>query len=141
LSLARARVRFIPRVSWIDVCLLAVLILGLYAMIGIARSWTGPFRATTEISLDNFSLFRYALLSLFRVFVAYLFSIGFTIVYGYLAAKSRILEPILISLLDILQSIPVLGFMPGLMIFLVNLFPDSNLGLELAAVLMIFTGQ
>jgi NitT/TauT family transport system permease protein len=75
------------------------------------------------------------------VFAAYLLSLLFTFTYGYVAAKSRRLEPILISLLDILQSIPVLGFMPGFVLALVRLFPESNLGLELAAILMIFTGE
>ncbi len=61
--------------------------------------------------------------------------------YGYWAAKDRAAQRILIPLLDILQSIPVLGFMPGLIIALVAIFPHSNIGLELAAVIMIFTGQ
>ena len=141
MSLARARVKFMPRISWVDLCLIVLIACGVYAMLGVAEVWIGPFRATTEISLDSLSLLRYAFLSLFRVLVAYSFSLVFTIGYGYLAAKNRTLEPILISLLDILQSIPVLGFMPGLVLVLVGLFPSSNLGLELAAVLMIFTGQ
>src|SRR5262249_27802659 len=65
----------------------------------------------------------------------------FTLVYGYWAAKEKAAERVLIPLLDILQSIPVLGFMPGLVLALVAVFPSSNIGLELAAVLMIFTGQ
>ena len=79
--------------------------------------------------------------SLCRGLIAYSFSLLFTLVYGYWAAKDKIAERLLIPLLDILQSIPVLGFMPGLILALVALFPHSNIGLELAAILMIFTGQ
>jgi NitT/TauT family transport system permease protein len=59
--------------------------------------------------------------------------------YGYWGKDRR--RRVLVPLLDILQSIPVLGFMPGLILALVALFPHSNTGLELAAVIMIFTGQ
>jgi NitT/TauT family transport system permease protein len=62
-------------------------------------------------------------------------------VYGYWAAKDRLAERVLLPLLDVLQSIPILGFMPGLVLALVALFPRTNTGLELAAVLMMFTGQ
>src|SRR6185369_9873757 len=72
---------------------------------------------------------------------AYVLSLGFALGYGYWAAKDRMAEKVLIPLLDILQSIPVLGFMPGLVLALSALFPNSNVGLELAAILMIFTGQ
>jgi NitT/TauT family transport system permease protein len=68
-------------------------------------------------------------------------SLGFTLVYGYWAAKDHTAERVLVPLLDILQSIPVLSFMPGLVLALVALFPKTNIGLELACVLMIFTGQ
>src|SRR5205085_8249939 len=62
-------------------------------------------------------------------------------VYGYWAAKDRYAEKVLVPLLDILQSIPVLSFLPGIVLSLVTLFPTTNVGLELATVLMIFTGQ
>src|SRR6202007_3030521 len=69
------------------------------------------------------------------------FSLLFTLVYGFWAAKDERAGKILLPLLDILQSIPVLGFMPGLVLALVAIFPRSNVGLELAAILMIFTAQ
>jgi ABC-type nitrate/sulfonate/bicarbonate transport system permease component len=53
----------------------------------------------------------------------------------------RLAERLLLPVLDILQSIPVLGFLPGFVLGLVHLFPHRNLGLEIASVLMIFTGQ
>src|SRR5207249_5006691 len=76
-----------------------------------------------------------------RGLVAYCFSLLFTLGYGYWAAKDRRAERVLLPLLDILQSIPVLGFLPGLLLSLNALFPTNNVGLELASILMIFTGQ
>src|SRR5438067_12464714 len=61
--------------------------------------------------------------------------------YGYVMARLNGAERIMLPVLDILQSIPVLGFLPGLVLGLVHLFPRRNLGLEIASVLMIFTGQ
>src|SRR6266852_4126342 len=76
-----------------------------------------------------------------RGLLAYVLSLAVTLTYGYWAAKDRLAERVLVPLLDILQSVPVLGFMPGLILALVSLFPHSNIGLEPAALIMIFTGQ
>jgi NitT/TauT family transport system permease protein len=140
-SLIKVRIKIPRALAWADFLILLGLGVLIYALIGVAQEWSGPYRPRTEISLSFYALLSYSFLSLVRVFAAYFFSLGFTLVYGYLAAKSRIAEAILIPLLDILQSVPVLGFMPGLVLALVNLFPNSNMGLELAAILMIFTGQ
>ena len=83
----------------------------------------------------------YTLYSLARGVVAYCLSLVFAIGYGYWAAKDRAAEKILLPILDILQSIPVVTFMPGFMLSLAYLFPNSDLGLNLASILMIFTGQ
>jgi NitT/TauT family transport system permease protein len=112
-----------------------------YAVARIGHGFTGELRPAIEIDLSPRALPSYALLSLARGLVAYLFSLVFTLLYGTWAAKDRRAERVLIPLLDVLQSVPVLGFMPGLVLALVALFPHSNLGLELAAVLLIFTGQ
>ena len=114
---------------------------GVFALVSLAGRWTGELRPTVEIDLSPWALPQYTFYSLSRGLLAYVFSLGFTLVYGYWAAKDRVAERVLIPLLDILQSIPVLGFMPGLVLALVALFPRSNVGLELAAVMMIFTGQ
>lgn len=84
---------------------------------------------------------KYTFFSLCRAGVAYLFSLCFSVVIGYIAAKDRLGEKILVPCLDILQSIPVLGFMPALFLFFLFLFPHTNMGLELTSILMIFTGQ
>jgi NitT/TauT family transport system permease protein len=125
----------------VDLALLLALGGAAFGVVGLAQRWTGPYRPAVEIDLSVAALPRYALLSLSRGLVAYLLSLLFTIGYGYWAAKDRLAERVLIPLLDILQSIPVLGFMPGVVLALVAVFPTSNAGLELAAVVMIFTGQ
>jgi NitT/TauT family transport system permease protein len=73
--------------------------------------------------------------------IAYVFSLGFSIAYARSAAASRGSERIMLPLLDILQSVPILSFMPGVVLGLVALFPSRNLGLELAAIVLIFTSQ
>jgi hypothetical protein len=114
----------------------------LYGLVGVAGEWTAELHPSVPIDLDApWALPRYTFFSLSRGLVAYLLSLGFTLVYGYWAAKDRVAERVLVPLLDILQSIPVLSFLPGLVLALIAVFPSTNLGLELAAILMIFTGQ
>jgi len=126
---------------WIDVVLLAGLGALVAGVVGLARGWTAPLRPTVEINLSLWSLPRYTLLSLARGLAAYALSLAFTLMYGTTAAHSRAAERIMLPVLDICQGIPVLGFLPGLVLGLVALFPHSNIGLELACVVMIFTGQ
>ena len=83
----------------------------------------------------------YAAYSLLRITVAYVLSLAFTLVYGYVAAYNPRAERIMIPLLDILQSIPVLSFLPGVMLAMVALFPHHQIGVEMGAILLIFTGQ
>jgi NitT/TauT family transport system permease protein len=129
------------RIPWLDL-ILVVGLAGLFlSFIDLGREWTGVHRSSVIIDLSPAALPRYTMFSLFRGLLAYVLSLGFTIVYGYWAAKDRLAGRFLLPLLDILQSIPVLGFMPGLVLALVALFPHSNIGLEVAAVIMIFTGQ
>jgi NitT/TauT family transport system permease protein len=113
----------------------------IFGITRVAREWTGELRPAVEIDLSPWALPKCTLFSLSRGLVAYVFSLIFTLLYGYWAAKDRLAERVLTPLLDILQSVPVLGFLPGLVLALVAAFPTSNLGLELAAVAMIFTGQ
>ena len=68
-------------------------------------------------------------------------SLAFTLVYGYVAAYNPRAERFMIPLLDVLQSIPVLSFLPGVMLAMVALFPGRQLGVEMGAILLIFTGQ
>ena len=96
---------------------------------------------THEIDLSPWALPRYTFFSLSRGLIAYLLSLAFTIVYGYWAAKDKRASAFLLPLLDILQSIPVLGFLPGVLLTFDALFPTNNIGLEIASVLLIFTSQ
>jgi NitT/TauT family transport system permease protein len=129
------------RIGWADLMLVAGMGGTIYGLVLLAQEWTGALRPTVEIDLSFGALPGYALLSLSRGLAAYVLSLLFTLVYGYWAARDRAAERVLIPALDILQSIPVLGFMPGLVLGLVAAFPRSNVGLELASVIMIFTGQ
>ena len=112
-----------------------------YSVLAFARYWVGPMNSQAEISLSPAALPKYALFSVLRIAVAYLFSLVFTLVYGYIAAYNRRAERFMVPLLDTLQSIPVLSFLPGVMISMVALFPSRQLGVELGSILLIFTGQ
>ena len=93
------------------------------------------------VSLDPWNLPQYALLTTLRMFAALGFSLLFTFLVAPLAAKSKRAERVLIPALDILQSVPVLGFLTFTVIFFMNLFPGSQVGAELAAIFAIFTSQ
>ena len=95
----------------------------------------------TPVSLDPANLPGYALRTTLRMLLAIVCSIIFTFIYAALAAKSRRAEMVLIPLLDILQSVPILGFLTFTVVFFMNLFPGSVLGAELACVFAIFTSQ
>jgi NitT/TauT family transport system permease protein len=112
-----------------------------YGVVTVGRSWFGPFTPTVEISRSVWALPAYAGYSLLRITVAYVLSLAFTLVYGYVAAYNPRAERFMIPLLDVLQSIPVLSFLPGVMLAMVALFPGRQLGVELGAILLIFTGQ
>jgi NitT/TauT family transport system permease protein len=129
------------RLGWVDL-LVAVGVMGmLYGILSLAAEWSAPHQAAVQIDLSPWALPRYTLFSLSRGLIAYVISLAFTLVYGYWAAKDEIAARVLVPLLDILQSIPVLAFLPGLLLALDAIFPRNNVGLELAAILMIFTGQ
>src|SRR5580704_6110894 len=139
---AMSMTRVIPRrTGWIDLFAFGFLILLLYGLFTVETQWRAPARAAVDIDLGLSSLPQYTFFSLCRGLAAFILSFGFTMVYGYVAARVRGADRVMLPLLDILQSIPVLGFMPGVVLALASLFPHTNVGLELAAVLMIFTGQ
>src|SRR5579864_8964923 len=96
---------------------------------------------TSPVSLDPANLPFYALRTTMRMLLAIVCSIIFTLIYATLAAKSRRAEIVLIPLLDILQSVPILGFLTFTVTFFLNLFPGQVFGAELACVFAIFTSQ
>ncbi|HEV3119712.1 MAG TPA: ABC transporter permease subunit, partial [Gemmataceae bacterium] len=129
------------RLSWVDLVVLLALCGLLYGLWDLRRQWGGQHRVTVTIDLSPWALPRYTFYSLSRGVLAYVLSLSFTLVYGYWAAKDRIAERVLIPLLDILQSTPVLTFLPPLLLAAESLFPGSNIGFELASIIMVFTGQ
>ena len=112
-----------------------------YAILSMTHYWMTPAGAPMEIHLEPSALPRYAMFSVLRIAAAYLVSLAFTLVYGYVAAYNARAEKFMVPLLDTLQSIPVLSFLPGVMVAMVALFPTKQLGVELGSILLIFTGQ
>ena len=112
----------------------------------VARAFHGvsaPLSApeAQAISLDYGALPFYALRTVLRMFAALAASFVFTFIYATLAAKSRRLEMVLIPILDVLQSVPILGFLSFTVTFFLGLFPGNVMGAELAAIFAIFTSQ
>ncbi|QBD83613.1 ABC transporter permease subunit [Ktedonosporobacter rubrisoli] len=125
----------------VDLLIILTLIAAIAFLMIAASHWAAPFTPSVQISLSPAKLPLYAGYSLLRMALGYLLSLVFTLVYGHIAASHRRAEPIMISLLDILQSIPILSFLPAVILALVAAFPHSNIGLELASVILIFTSQ
>jgi NitT/TauT family transport system permease protein len=112
-----------------------------FSIVHMAQYWMGKPVPSVEISQSIGVLPRYAFFSVVRICIAYLLSLIFALGYGYIAAYNRRVEPLMVAVLDILQSIPVLSFLPGVMLAMVSLFPTRQLGIEMGAILLIFTGQ
>ena len=112
-----------------------------FGIVEVGRNWLGPFTPHVEISRRLSALPVYAGYSLLRIALAYVLSLIFAITYGYIAAYRPRAERFMIPLLDVLQSIPVLSFLPGVMLAMAALFPGRQIGVEMGAVLLIFTGQ
>jgi NitT/TauT family transport system permease protein len=125
----------------VDIVVFIAVFAVVFGVYSIGRSWLGPVKVESEISQNPRNLPLYALYSLVRILLAYALSLVFALAYGYAAAKSKRAEMILIPLLDILQSIPVLSFLPGVMLAMVALVPNRQLGVEIGSIILIFTGQ
>jgi len=125
--------------------ILAVLLtLGLLVFLGEASRHL--FEPLAELqkqptSLDPRHLPEYAARTTLRMLVAMVFSLIFTFTYATLAAKNKVAERILVPLLDILQSVPILGFISVTVVFFMELAPGRVLGAEYAAIFAIFTSQ
>src|SRR5215469_9687145 len=129
--------------SWWDLAAV-LLVLGVVILLGSgAKQMTAPFALAnpTPVSLSPAVLPMYAVRTTLRMLAALLASLIFTLLYATAAAKSRRAEIVLIPILDVLQSVPVLGYLSFTVVFFVSLFPRSMLGPELAAIFAIFTSQ
>jgi NitT/TauT family transport system permease protein len=140
-SIASAGRRVLPN-QW-DLIAFAAIMAVLTAIAQGYHGISAPLPTPKEdiISLDYGMLPYYALRTALRMFAALFFSLVFTFTYATLAAKSRRWEMVLIPILDILQSVPILGFLSFTVTFFLGLFPGNTLGAELAAIFAIFTSQ
>ncbi|HEY5106345.1 MAG TPA: ABC transporter permease subunit [Caulobacteraceae bacterium] len=136
-----ARRRFAPNGA--DLVALALIAAGGVLLVHGAQEMNLPVANlhTTPVVLDPARLPEYALRTTLRMFAAILASLVFTFVVATAAAKSRKAGMVIVPMLDILQSVPVLGFLTFTVTFFMGLFPTSELGAECAAIFAIFTAQ
>ena len=116
----------------------------LYVVVRLGQAMTvnfAPGRTEVKLSTDVADVPYYAARSLLRMFIALFLSTVFTLVYGTAAARLRRAEKVLVPILDVLQSIPILVFLPVALTFFIKLFPSNLIGLELASIFVIFTSQ
>jgi NitT/TauT family transport system permease protein len=118
-------------------CALAVF----FAVVSTGVYWFQKPIPMVPISSSISALPMYAFYSIVRMTIAYLLSLTFAVAYGYVAAYNARIEPWMVAVLDILQSIPVLSFLPPVVLAMVSLIPGHQLGIEMGVILLIFTGQ
>jgi NitT/TauT family transport system permease protein len=121
----------------VALCALAVF----FAIVSTGVYWLGKPIPVVPISNSIGALPLYAFYSIVRMCVAYFLSLAFAISYGYIAAYNPRIEPWMVAVLDILQSIPVLSFLPPVVLAMVALIPGRQVGIEMAVIFLIFTGQ
>ena len=121
----------------VALCALAVF----FAVVSTGVYWLGKPIPVVPISNSIGALPLYAFYSIVRMSIAYVLSLAFAITYGYIAAYNPRIEPWMVAVLDILQSIPVLSFLPPVVLAMVALVPGHQLGIEMGVILLIFTGQ
>jgi NitT/TauT family transport system permease protein len=133
-----------PNLRPVDLIVFAALLALLFGLLRLAPALNAPFLPKTPsrpLSTNPASLPYYAARSLFRMFIALFLALLFTFAYAEAAARLPRAEKVLIPVLDILQSVPVLGFLTVTVTAFINLFPGSELGLEFAAIFAIFTSM
>ena len=112
-----------------------------FSIVRTGAYWMGKPIPVVEISHSYSALPLYASYSIVRMGIAYLLSLLFAVGYGYTAAYNPRVEAWMVAVLDILQSIPVLSFLPPVVLAMVTLVPGHQLGIEMGVILLIFTGQ
>ena len=125
----------------VDLLVVAAIVSLVGGLIAYGQQFGAAFTQKTNISLAWTALPVYTFFSLCRGFAAYAVSLVFTLLFATAAARSERTERIMLPILDVLQSIPVLGFLPALVLGMIALFPTREIGLEIACIIMIFTGQ
>ncbi|MGD0938557.1 MAG: ABC transporter permease subunit [Terracidiphilus sp.] len=112
-----------------------------FSLVSTGMYWMGKPVPVAPISTSIGALPVYAFYSVVRISIAYLLSLVFAVSYGYIAAYNPRVEAWMIAVLDILQSIPVLSFLPPVVLAMVALVPGHQMGIEMGVILLIFTGQ
>jgi NitT/TauT family transport system permease protein len=125
----------------IDMCVAGCALAIFFALVSTGAYWMGKPVPVVPISHSIGALPAYAFYSVVRIAIAYLLSLVFAVSYGYIAAYNPRVEPWMIAVLDILQSIPVLSFLPPVVLAMVALVPGHQMGIEMGVILLIFTGQ
>lgn len=125
----------------VDIFIVLIILSFIYGLIRAGAGIGKEISYSPQIFLTASNLPFYAWLSILRQLAAFAISVVFSIVYGYIASHYKKAEAIMIPLLDVMQSIPLLSFLPIFVISLINIFPNERLGLELACILLIFTSQ
>ncbi len=121
----------------VGACAMAVF----FSFVSTGAYWMGKPVPVIPISHSLSALPVYAFYSMVRIGIAYLLSLTFAVAYGYTAAYNPRIEAWMVAVLDILQSIPVLSFLPPVVLAMVALIPGHQMGIEMGVILLIFTGQ
>jgi NitT/TauT family transport system permease protein len=140
-GLSRSLIREQSWSALVDLLVFSIVLAAIFGVLTVGRYWLGAVTPAAQISHSPSALPVYAFYSLVRMTVAYFLSLAFAVGYGYIAAYTPRVEVVMVAALDILQSIPVLSFLPAVMLAMVALFPSRQLGLELGSIVLIFTGQ
>ncbi|MCC6933069.1 MAG: ABC transporter permease subunit [Deltaproteobacteria bacterium] len=127
------------KLSFIDLFIIVAIIVALGVLVETAIYAPSVYRGP-KVSLSPKMLPFYAVLSITRMFLAYVLSIIFTLIYGRAAATTKIGQRLLLPILDILQSVPLLSFLPLVLLSLSVLLPQT-LALEISSIILIFTSQ
>ena len=129
--------------SWVDAVVMLALFGLLWSTLHFGKGMLVHFDPATMPKIDSSpsQIPYYAARTLLRMWIAFCFSLLFAISTGYIAAKSRKARVLILPALDVLQSVPVLGFLSATVTGFMALFPGSLLGVECAAIFAVFTGQ
>lgn len=127
--------------NWQDAMIIFVIFAFALLVMQTAAKFNSHYDPNLVISTKLSVLPGYTLQTMLRMTAAYFLALVFTLIYAYTAYRSKAAATILLPILDILQSIPVLSFLPGVVLALIALFPHQRIGVELASIILIFTGM
>ena len=132
-----------PSFTWVDGLVLLTVLGLLWSVMHFGKGMLVAFNPASvpELDFSTAQIPYYAGRTLLRMWIAFCFSLFFAISLGYLAAKNSAARAVILPALDVLQSVPVLGFLSATVAGFMALFPGSLLGVECAAIFAIFTGQ